>query len=123
MRCGAWEYWILAAAVTEADIKREICEFLERFPERILFTIMPPKRTKYSSKFMRVGWPDIYGIFAKVEGHTTHFYVATPFLIEVKKPGGALSLEQHRILEQAKAWGAITCVATSANDVRNALGI
>jgi hypothetical protein len=100
--------------VTEADIKREIGDFLERHPDRVLFTFTPPKRTKYSSKFMRVGWPDIFGILRKS-------HVLAPFFIEVKKPGGALSVEQHKILERAKEWGAITLVATSVMDVRSAL--
>lgn len=104
--------------MTESDIKREICEFLERYPQRILFTVSPPKRTKYSSKFMRNGWPDIYGVMRR--DNTVN---PCTFFIEVKKPGGTLALEQHKILEKAKSWGAITCVATSVMDVREGLGL
>lgn len=104
--------------MSESEIKLEICQFLERFPELILFTITPPKRTKYSSKFMRHGWPDISGVVREKIGITIR-----PFFVEVKKPGGTISLEQHQILERAKEWGAITCIATSVNDVRQALRI
>jgi len=117
----------LHTQAAEADIKRGICELLDKYPTRIMFTVTPPKRTKYSSKFMRAGWPDIYGVMRKTHlpernGATGYFYLET-FFIEVKKPGGALSVEQHRILERAKEWGAITCVATCLEDVRKALGL
>jgi hypothetical protein len=108
---GAWDL------VTESQIKDSICTLLEKFPDRILFTVTPPKRTKYTSKRMKVGWPDIYGALNDGIGPVI------PFFIEVKKPGGTLSLEQHKILEQAKAMGAITCVATCLEDVRGALGL
>lgn len=111
---GEWD------VVTEADIKNSIYCYLERFPQRVLFTVTPPKRTKYSSKRMRTGWPDCYGILHTRDGEWNS---CRPFFIEVKKPGGSLSLEQHKILEQAKAMGAITCVATSVEDVKGALGI
>jgi hypothetical protein len=121
MGMGDWD------VVTESEIKNDICTLLEKYPERILFTVTPPKRTKYSSKRMKVGWPDLFGVIRKThhgkyEGSTSHYY-CEPFFIEVKKPGGTLSLEQHKILEQAKAMGAITCVATCVEDVRGALGI
>lgn len=105
---------------TESDIKRDICEWLAKFPDRILFTVSPPRRGKYQSKHIRVGWPDISGIRTSpgIGGCNLR-----PFFIEVKKPGGTLGIEQHKILEQAKAMGAITCVATSVEDVRKALGI
>lgn len=107
----------------ESEIKRSICELLEKFPARILFTVTPPKRTKYTSRFMKAGWPDIFGIqYFDADGHPEDSDVR-PFFIEVKKPGGTLTLEQHKILEQAKAMGAITCVATDLADVRKALGI
>lgn len=109
--------------MTESDIKREICEFLERYPQRILFTVSPPKRTKYSSKFMRNGWPDIYGLLRNKECEIRDENFLWPFFIEVKKPGGTLALEQHKILEKAKSWGAIACVATSVMDVREGLGL
>ena len=100
----------------ESEIKRTICEWLAKFPNKILFTVTPPKRTKYSSKFMMCGWPDIFGVIRRQHMHEA-------FFIEVKKPGGTLSLEQHKVLEQAKSMGAITCVATDVSDVRKALGI
>lgn len=102
---------------TESEIKRAICELLARFPDRILFTISPPRRGGYTSKFLTVGWPDVYGILGSPSDPPKVFF------IEVKKPGGTLSVEQHRLLEKAKALGAITCVATCVEDVRQALGI
>ncbi len=107
----------MSVVVTETDIKRSICELLERFPNRILFTVTPPKRTKYSSKFMVAGWPDIYGVDKMLGARPM------PFFIEVKKPGGTLRIEQHRVLEQAKKMGCIAIVATCIEDVRSALGI
>jgi hypothetical protein len=117
MWMGDWD------VVTESEIKNDICTLLEKYPERILFTVTPPKRTKYSSKRMRQGWPDISGIALQIIQQERPVYSCRPFFIEVKKPGGTLSLEQHKILEQAKAMGAITCVACSVDDVRQALGI
>lgn len=108
--------------VTEQQIKLEICQLLERFPDRILFTVTPPKRTKYSSKFMKVGWPDIYGMIVQSREYGLS-RPPMPFFIEVKKPDGTLSLAQHQLLEQAKRMGAITCVATCVEDVRKVLGI
>jgi hypothetical protein len=52
-----------------------------------------------------------------------HYSLGTPFFIEVKKPGGTLSVEQHQLLEKAKELGAITCVAVSVECVQKALGI
>lgn len=116
--------------ITESEIKNSICALLERFPDRILFTVTPPKRTKYSSRYMKVGWPDISGCIRaqlvpddKRVSFGTEVWGCVPFFIEVKKPGGALSIEQHKILERAKAMGAITCVACSVDDVRSALGL
>lgn len=100
----------------ETDIKRDICEFLDTHKDRILFTVSPPKRTRYSSKYMRAGWPDCYGVLK-------NGFLTTPFFIEVKKPGGALSLEQHEVLNRAKELGAITCVATCVDDVKKVLGL
>ncbi len=109
---------------TESEIKREICEFLDRFPDLILFTVSPPKRTRFSSKFMRAGWPDIFGILKNIiRAEGSEWDAPLPFFIEVKKPGGSLSLEQHKLLEKAKVLGAITCVATCVEDVRKALSL
>lgn len=111
-----------AQMTNETDIKRDICEFLDAHKDRILFTISPPRRGKYKSKFMREGWPDIYGIMANhVLSKSDDSQV--PFFIEVKKPGGTLSLEQHEILNKAKELGAITCVATCVADVKRVLGL
>lgn len=96
--------------MTESDIKREICEYLETLPN-VLFTVTPPKRTKFNSNFMRAGWPDIFGII-QFKGS-----VVKPLFIEVKKPGGTLSVEQFQLLGKAKELGAITCVATCVDDV------
>jgi len=96
--------------VNESEIKREICEFLDTFSDILIFTVTQPKRTKYTSKFMRRGWPDIYG---SLRGRG--------FFIEIKTPEGTLSLEQHKLLETAKMQGNITCVATSIHDVKLAL--
>lgn len=94
---------------SESEIKREICEYLEYVGA--LFTVSPPRRGMYSSRYMQAGWPDIYGI----KGWSL------PFFIEVKKPGGALSLEQHKILDRAKTLGAVAIVATCVQDVKDAL--
>lgn len=102
--------------MTEAEIKRSIAEYLESLGDRVLFTVNSAGRKGYQSKFLRKGWPDISGMVSVTRGTW-----AQPFFIEVKKPGGTLSLEQHKILERAKSMGAITCVATCVEDVRNAV--
>ena len=95
----------------EGLIKRAICEYLES--KGYLFTLHCRSRQKFKSKYTRDGMPDIMGV---CPGGRALF-------IEVKKPGGMLSIEQHKILEQAKAMGAIAIVATGIEDVREGLGI
>lgn len=98
--------------MTEAEIKNQICELLERFPDRCLFTVNSAGRKGYQSRFMRTGWPDIYGIWE-----------SKPLFIEVKKPGGAMSCQQFGVMVTADKMGAITILAQSIDDVRKILKI
>lgn len=97
---------------TESQVKQSICELLERFPNRCLFTVNLAGRKGYQSRFLRKGWPDITGIWDK-----------QPLFIEVKKPGGTISCEQFRVLTLADEMGAITILAEGIEDIRKALKI
>jgi hypothetical protein len=101
---------LIGGPVTESEIKKQIADFLERLPGCI-FTVHLAGRRGYQSRHLKLGWPDISGSWN-----------GKPLGIEVKKPGGTLSLEQHAFIERAKSAGWIAFVATSVECVREALG-
>ena len=76
--------------MTEAEIKRQICDWLEArdaYP-----TILGQKRKTFKSKYLRTGIPDLMATWEK-----------ELIFIEVKKEGGIVSEEQadfmHRMME------------------------
>jgi hypothetical protein len=95
----------------ENQIKTDICDWLQS--RGYLFTLHIRSKQKFKPKYARNGWPDIVGVCPNGKA----------LLIEVKKPGGTLSIEQHKVLERAKAMGAITVVAVSVDDVCEALSL
>lgn len=109
--------------MTESEIKNAICELLERFPDRCLFTVNLAGRRGYNSRFLRKGWPDITGIWGGYCVATFKNTLWKPLFIEVKKPGGTMSCEQFSVLTKAEEMGAITILAQSVEDVRRALGV
>jgi len=96
--------------MTETELKNQLCTWLERFPDRCVFTISPPRRGKYTSRFLRAGWPDISGSWN-----------GRPLGIEVKLPSGALSIAQHEMIERMRKLGWIAFVATCPEDCHREL--
>lgn len=70
------------------------------------------KHSKYRTNQTERGWPDISG-----------YYRDKGLFIEVKKPGGSLSLEQHEFITKAKSFGHIAFFATDLITVRRELGV
>jgi hypothetical protein len=96
---------------SEQEIKRAICDLLSLFPTRCTFTVNHTGVRGYKSKYLRVGWPDISGMWDN-----------RGLFIEVKKPGGVVSSEQKLILSQLKRFhGAYAFVAYSVEDVEKVL--
>jgi hypothetical protein len=89
-----------------ATILNQICLYLAKYPETCLFTARAEEHDRYSSRFVRKGWP-----------HITGQWGGRPLYIAVKSPEDAIALGQWRIIEQARQMGAIAFTATSVDDV------
>lgn len=100
--------------MTEPEIKRVICEYLEA-TGKALFTVHQAGRYGYQSRFIRKGWPDISGSYQFPNG------TVKPLAIEVKKPGGRVRPEQREFLARAIKMGWLAILATSLDDVLTAL--
>lgn len=110
--------------MTEADIRKEICDFLATFPDRCLFTVSVKSKGKFvSSKWPPKGWPDITGMWCEWEQDDGKWVDPKPLFIEVKAPGGKVYQEQIEFRDRARAMGAIAFFATSVQDVRKELGV
>lgn len=94
----------------EQIVKNQICGWLET--QGVPFTLHVRGKMKYTSSYMRKGWPDIHGVWKN----------GRALLIEVKAPGGTISEEQMRIIIKAKSLGAYAFFAYSLDDVRRELG-
>ena len=94
---------------TEKDIRREICEYLDTFPQCI-FRINHEDRRRMKSKYLPKGWPDISGSFG-----------SRAMYFEVKTPDGTIRQDQVKFMDRARAQGAICGFVTSVDDVREAL--
>lgn len=111
---------------TEAEIRKEICDFLKTFPDDVIFTVMAKPRGKFvSSSWPPKGYSDIPGAIRKTGGKdgATRFYYAVPFFLEVKTPTGKIYQEQVQFIDRAKAMGCIAGFVTSVQDVRGLLGL
>jgi hypothetical protein len=99
--------------MTEAEIKREICEWLETKQWECMFWVQSagkiPGRIN-RSRYQRNGIPDILGIWKM-----------RPLAIEVKKPGGKISEEQRKFMLEFMEYGGIGIVAWSLDDVKKEL--
>jgi hypothetical protein len=100
--------------VTEADIRRQIVEFLQRHSDRCLFTVNAKPRGKFVSKsWPPKGWSDLSGAW---DGRA--------LFIEVKNtrrqgvPGNKIIFR-----DKARALGCIAFFASSVEDVKRELGI
>jgi hypothetical protein len=99
--------------VTEADIRRQIVEFLQRHSDRCLFTVNAKPRGKFVSKsWPPKGWSDLSGAW---DGRA--------LFIEVKTPDGKVYQEQIIFRDKARALGCIAFFASSVEDVKRELGI
>jgi hypothetical protein len=94
--------------LTESEIKRELCDWLE--VRGAMPFITGQKRKTYRSKYMKRGVPDICAIWDQ-----------SPLFIEVKKPGGRISKEQVDFMNDAIEKGAICIVVESLNELIMAL--
>jgi hypothetical protein len=97
-------------SVKESDIRDAIIKYLEKqkvfcWPDKQVVG-KPHKGTLVGHR----GIADILGI-----------YKGKPLAIEVKRPGGELSVEQFRWLTRYKEEGGIAFVATSIEDVQRQL--
>lgn len=110
--------------MTEAEIRKSICEFLSTFPDRCLFTVNAKARGKFVSKYWPPkGWPDISGMWVTYGQLQQGIGLAHPLFIEVKTPEGKVYQEQIEFRDRARAMGAIAFFATSVEDVRRELGV
>lgn len=102
----------------ESILKREICDYLARFPRSFTFTLTPGvtanKKAK-RSKYMPAGWPDITGFWRK--NYQGGGFMVVPFFIETKiRPKGP-SKEQAEFLAHASSWGCVAILAYELKDV------
>ena len=115
MRLVVFDLWRAVFAqgdlpVTETEIRKEILDFLNSLPDCAVRA--QQKHSKYRSNRTEKGWPDLSG-----------YYRDKGLFIEVKKPGGTLTMEQMEFINRAKSFGHIALFATSIADVRKGLGI
>lgn len=94
--------------MTETEIRAEILAYLNTLPNCEVRA--QQKHTKNRASLTKKGWPDLSG-----------YYKTKGLFIEVKKPGGALSLEQHTFITNAKSNGHIAFFAVSLEDVKQEL--
>lgn len=99
-----------STACSEKDI-RDVC--LEYLQKKGYFVWRDKQGTTNSKKGVMFpesrGCPDIIGLTK--QGRLMG--------IEIKKPGGKLSIEQHSFLERIKESGGIAIIATCLQDVRD----
>jgi hypothetical protein len=94
--------------MTETEIRAEIVKWLNNQPHcRVR---VQQKHSKFRANQTAAGWPDISG-----------YWGARALFIEVKKPGGTLSLEQHEFIKDADRLGHLAFFATSLSDVMRKL--
>ena len=96
--------------MTEGEIKSEILAFLNKLPDCRVRAQQKHATNRKSQT--PVGWPDISGFFRD-----------KALFIEVKKPGGSLSMAQHNFIVDAKSWGHLSFFAENLAQVRKELGV
>ena len=94
--------------MTETEIRGQIVAYLKTLPDCKVRT--QQKHSKNRANQTEKGWPDISG-----------YYKNAGLFIEVKKPGGTLTLEQMHFIQDAQKHGHIAFFATSVEDVRREL--
>lgn len=90
---------------TETEIRGEIVAYLNTLPD--CKVRVQQKHSKYRKNQTERGWPDISG-----------YLNSKALFIEVKKPGGTLTLEQMKFIQDAQKHGHIAFFATSVEDVK-----
>lgn len=98
--------------MTEAEIKRGICDWLAMQPECMFWINSAGKIPGRigRSRYQRNGVPDILGIWRR-----------RPLSIEVKKPEGKVSSEQREFLLEFTTKGGIAIVARSLDELKSSL--
>jgi len=100
-------------ALSEAQIQRDICKYLTI--RQIPFSVTDASRSFTPSgnirQKVRTGWPDISAVLKGGQA----------FFIECKRKGLKPTAIQERTHEALRKQGAIVIVASSANDVLEAL--
>lgn len=94
------------SSATVQQIVQQICLYLDKYPRCCLFTASAPEQDKHTSRFVRKGWPQIYGQWG-----------GRPLYIAVREPDSAITMAQWRVIEQARGMQAIAFTATSVDDV------
>jgi hypothetical protein len=91
--------------MNETEIRAEIIKYLKTVPH-CKFRVQQ-KHSKVRANHTEKGFSDIHGNLGP-----------RAFYIEVKKPGGSLTLEQHKFINDRKNEGCLAFFATSVQEVR-----
>lgn len=95
--------------MNETEIRKEILDFLKGLPDcKVRAQQKHSKRANMTEK----GWPDLSG-----------YYRDKCLFIEVKKPGGSLTMEQMNFINKAKSLGHLAFFATNLATVKTELGL
>jgi hypothetical protein len=99
----------LGEGMTEIEIRGVILKYLKSIGAKVR---VQQKHSKSRTNMTEKGWPDISGYLG-----------SRGLFIEVKKPGGSLTLEQHAFITDAKKNGHLAFFATSVEDVKRELRV
>jgi hypothetical protein len=108
----------------ESILKRQICEYLARFPESFCFSLTPgitASKKIQRSKYMPNGWPDITGVWKRWVrvNDSGSVEISVPFFIEVKIRPKKPTEDQEALLKKLSDWGCVAMVAYDLSDVVN----
>lgn len=96
--------------MNETEIRKEILAFLNTLPDCAVRA--QQKHSKYRANQTERGWPDLSG-----------YYRDKGLFIEVKKPGGTLTMEQMTFINRAKSLGHLAFFATDLATVKKEIGL
>lgn len=96
-----------STASCERDIQAVIFEYLKKKHPYVVRSNQQYRKGRPVYK-ETIGQPDLWGI--RKDGR--------PFYIEVKKPGGTLTIKQHEMLEILTRLGHEAFIATSLEDLK-----
>jgi hypothetical protein len=102
----------------EARIQGEIVSFVREYCKHALIFCVPNDGLFSKAEAARRKWQ---GVLAGVPDLALVGPNGRAYFVEVKAPGGTLSLEQKALLGRLSELSAPWCVVRSLNDMRNAL--